>query len=133
MYHTYFFCFWEKRGFVMKDVKMNKLGGGGNSLAFSLAEILLAIVAIPGFLIALLLPTVQIARESAWRTRCTIHLNPMALGVRHSTRVGTHALPPFAVKHGRASLGGTPLSSGVHREVFFLFSFRLFNNFHFVR
>ncbi|WP_254507053.1 DUF1559 family PulG-like putative transporter [Anatilimnocola floriformis] len=61
--------------------------------AFTLVE-LLVVIAIIGVLVALLLPAVQAARESARRTQCVNHLKQMALGVQNHE--STHRILPSA-------------------------------------
>lgn len=64
---------------------------------------LLVVVAILGFLIAILIPAVQAAREAVRRTECSSNLRQLALAVQNYADVH-HVVPTYAnTHHGYAS------------------------------
>jgi prepilin-type N-terminal cleavage/methylation domain-containing protein len=90
--------------FAMRKRKRRKAAGG-----FTLVE-LLVVIAIIGVLVALLLPAVQAARESARRTTCSNKMRQLALAT-HTLNDTFKALPPLA--------GNFPTSSADRGTVFY--------------
>ncbi|RIK80724.1 MAG: hypothetical protein DCC67_08990 [Planctomycetota bacterium] len=79
----------------MREVSMARAARRRRRLAFTLVE-LLVVIAIIGVLVALLLPAVQAARESARRSQCTNHLKQMALATLNYDEAKKE-LPPIYV------------------------------------
>jgi prepilin-type N-terminal cleavage/methylation domain-containing protein len=89
-----------------------KLFGSRQRLAFTLVE-LLVVIAIIGILVALLLPAINMARESARRTKCTNHLKQWGLAI-NGYQEANKILP-----YGSRS-DGTVQTTGADRKTFII-------------
>src|SRR6476661_4131041 len=96
----------------------NQRAGG-----FTLVE-LLVVIAIIGVLVALLLPAVQMARESARRTQCTNNLRQIGIGL-HSFHDSYSHLPPAAITSstGIAARKLNLTNGKIHGWVMFVYPF----------
>ncbi len=93
---------------------------GNNRTAFTLVE-LLAVIAIIGILIALLLPAVQAAREAARRMQCKNHLKQLGLALH--THHDNHKRFPSGVV-----ASGDNFRDGLHSGFTLLLSYLEENN-----
>ncbi len=84
-------------------------------VAFTLVE-LLVVIAIVGVLVALLLPSVQSAREASRRIKCRNHLKQVALGC-HIYHSANRSFPPSAIVDTSVSTTDNNVSWGVHGRI----------------
>jgi prepilin-type N-terminal cleavage/methylation domain-containing protein len=81
--------------------------------AYSLVE-LLVVMAIVGFLVALLIPAVQAAREAVRRTSCSNHLSQLILAIQNYEML--HGVYPAGTLDARGPIVNVPAPTSYHHS-----------------